>query len=60
MIAKAVKEAQDKGRPVDKAEVNRMYDVLDAYNGMYQRIQDENIKVAQSVLSSGLRTGQRF
>lgn len=54
MIAKAVKEAQDKGRPVDKAEVDRMYDILDAYNGMYQRIKDPNIKTAQSTLSTFL------
>lgn len=54
MIAKAVKEAQDQGRPVDKAEVDRMYDVLDAYNGMYQNIKDPNIKTLQSGFSTFL------
>ncbi len=53
-IAKAVAQAQIAGRPVSKAEVDQMYGLLDAYNGMYGRIQSDSIRNAQSIGSAFL------
>lgn len=47
-IAMAIKEAQDSGREVTKAEVDRMFNILDAYNGTYNRIKNQTIKNIQS------------
>ena len=54
MIATAVAQAQAKGRQVSKAEVDHMYGVLDAYNGMYSRIQSDSVRNAQSAASAFL------
>lgn len=53
-IAKAVYEAQQKGRPVSKAEIDQMYGLLNAYNGMYGRLKSEAVKNASSVFSTFL------
>lgn len=53
-IATAVAQAQKKGRNVSKAEVDQMYGILDAYNGMYGRIQSDSLRNAQSVASAFL------
>lgn len=53
-IAKAVYQAQSKGRPVSKNEIDQMYGLLNAYNGMYGRIKSEAAKNATSVFSSFL------
>lgn len=53
-ILKIVKDAQSKGRPVPKAEVDRMYDLLDAYSGTLGRIQDPTLRTAQSTLGAVL------
>ncbi|AUV61763.1 virion structural protein [Pseudomonas phage Bjorn] len=44
LIAASVKEAQDAGKRVSKEEVDRMYNLVNAYSGMYGRIKDENLK----------------
>lgn len=54
MIASAVAEAQQNGKRVTKEEVDRMYDLVDAYNGMHGRIKDPNIKKLAAVVSGGL------
>lgn len=53
-IAKAVFEAQKAGRKPSKGEVDRMYDMLDAYNGMLGRVKHKGLKTAQSVVGAGL------
>lgn len=53
-ILKIVKDAQSKGREVPKAEVDRMYDLLDAYSGTLGRISDPTLKTAQSTLGAVL------
>lgn len=53
-IAKAVAEAQKAGRPVKKVEIDRMYDLLDAYNGMHKRVTDTRIRGMQSGVSAVL------
>jgi hypothetical protein len=53
-IAKAVYEAQQKGRPVSKGEIDQMYGLLNAYNGMYGRLKSEAAKNAQSLFSAFL------
>lgn len=53
-IAKAVAQAQQQGRQVSKAEVDQMYGLLDAYNGMYGRIQSDALRNAQSITSAFL------
>ncbi|UMO76452.1 putative structural protein [Pseudomonas phage BroderSalsa] len=53
-IAKAVYEAQANGRPVPKIEIDRMYDLLDAYNGLKGRVKDRRIRTAQSTLGAAL------
>lgn len=53
-IATAVAQAQKAGRNVSKAEVDQMYGILDAYNGMHGRIQSDSIRNAQSVASAFL------
>lgn len=53
-ILKIVKDAQSKGREVPKAEVDRMYDLLDAYSGTLGRIQDPTLRTAQSTLGAVL------
>lgn len=53
-ILKIVKDAQSKGRAVPKAEVDRMYDLLDAYSGTLGRIQDPTLRTVQSTLGAAL------
>lgn len=53
-IAKAVYEAQKAGRPVQKVEVDRMYDMLDAYNGMHGRVTDKRMRDIQSAAATVL------
>lgn len=48
MVAKAIVEAQSKGRRVEKQEVDRMYDILDAYNGLHGRVKDARLRQIQS------------
>lgn len=51
-IAKAAAEAQKAGKKVTKEEVDRMYDMVNAYNGMYGRIKDERTKAIAGGVSS--------
>ncbi|AWY03102.1 particle protein [Pseudomonas phage SCYZ1] len=51
-IAKAVKEAQSQGRAVPKLEIDRMYDLYDAYYGLHGRVKDARIRQAQSTLGA--------
>lgn len=53
-ILKIIKDAQSKGRQVPKAEVDRMYDLLDAYSGTLGRISDPTLKTVQSTLGAVL------
>ena len=53
-VVKGIKEAQAKGYNPSKQEVDRMYDLLDAYNGMYGRIETEGLKTLQSVAGAAL------
>lgn len=53
-VLKIIKDAQSKGRPVHKAEVDRMFDLLDAYSGTLGRIADPTLKSAQSTLGAVL------
>ena len=53
-ILKIIKDAQSKGRAVPKAEVDRMYDLLDAYSGTLGRIQDPTLRTVQSTLGAVL------
>ena len=53
-IAKAVAEAQKAGRVVKKVEIDRMYDLIDAYNGMHKRVTDARIRGIQSGVAAGL------
>ncbi|WYV71601.1 virion structural protein [Pseudomonas phage vB_PaeP_SIIA-P2] len=53
-IASAVAEAQRAGKRVTKEEVDRMYDLVDAYNGMHGRIKDPNLKKLAAVTSGAL------
>ena len=54
MIAKAVRQAQAAGYRPKKEEVSRMFDQLDAFNGMLNPIQNKNYKAAQSAFSAFL------
>lgn len=53
-IAKAVYEAQQQGRQVSKGEIDQMYGLLNAYNGMYHRLKSEGAKNASSIASAFL------
>jgi hypothetical protein len=50
-IAAAVKEAQDAGVKVTSEQIDRMFDLVNSYNGMYGRIKNENVKKAAGMLS---------
>uniref|UniRef100_A0AAU6VZK8 Particle protein n=3 Tax=unclassified bacterial viruses TaxID=12333 RepID=A0AAU6VZK8_9VIRU len=54
MIAKTVAESQAAGKQVRQADVDRMYNLLDAYNGLYGRIKNEKTRSAQAVTSAVL------
>lgn len=45
-IAAAVKEAQQAGYNPTKQEIDHLYNLMDAYNGMYNRIQTEGLQTA--------------
>lgn len=51
-VAKSIYEAQQKGRPVQKMEVDRMYDLYDAYHGLHGRIKDARLRQAQSTVGA--------
>lgn len=51
-IAKAVYEAQAAGKVVRQADVDRMYNILDAYNGLYGRIKNEKLRSLNAVAST--------
>jgi hypothetical protein len=51
-VAKAIKEAQKQGYNPTKQEVDRVYDLIDAYNGMYHRIKSEGLKTTLSTASA--------
>lgn len=51
-IAKTVAEAQASGKIVRQADVDRMYNILDAYNGLYGRIKNEKLRSANAVAST--------
>lgn len=53
-IAKIIHEANANGRAVGLDEVQRMYDLLDAYNNMYGRIRNQNVKNLQSIVGAGV------
>lgn len=53
-IAKAVKESQMAGRPVSKLEIDRMYDLYDAYYGLHGRVKDARLRQAQSALGAAM------
>lgn len=54
MVLKAIKQAQAAGYNPSKVEVNRMYDLLDSYNGMLNRIEDQGWKTATSAVGAAL------
>ena len=54
MIAKTVAESQAAGKQVRQADVDRMYNLLDAYNGLYGRIKNEKVRSAQAGFSAAL------
>lgn len=54
LIAKSVRQAQAAGYRPSKAEVKRMFDQVDAFNGMLNPIHDRTIKNAQSNFSTFL------
>lgn len=54
MIAKAVKQAQAAGYRPSKAEVTRMFDMLDAYNGMLGNLHRRRDKIAMSTAATFL------
>lgn len=45
-IAAAVKEAQQAGYNPTKQEIDHLYNLMDAYNGMFNRIQTEGLQTA--------------
>lgn len=51
-IAKTVAEAQAAGKIVRQADVDRMYNILDAYNGLYGRIKNEKLRSLNAVAST--------
>ena len=51
-IAAAVKEAQQAGYSPTSQEVDHLYNLMDAYNGMYNRIQTEGLQTAIGVAST--------
>lgn len=51
-VAKSIYEAQQRGRPVQKMEVDRMYDLYDAYHGLHGRIKDARLRQAQSTVGA--------
>lgn len=51
-IAAAVKEAQQAGYNPTKQEIDHLYNLVDAYNGMYNRVQTEGLKNTISVAST--------
>lgn len=53
-IAKGVYEAQQAGRQVTKGEIDQMYGVADAYNGMYGRIKSQDVKNAYAALGTAM------
>ncbi|AUX83674.1 virion structural protein [Pseudomonas phage NV1] len=53
-ITSAVAEAQAAGKKVSKEEVDRMYNLVNAYNGMYGRIKNQQIKNISGAVSSGV------
>lgn len=52
MIAKTVAESQAAGKQVRQADVDRMYNLLDAYNGLYGRIKNEKVRSIQAGVSA--------
>lgn len=54
MIAKTVAESQAAGKIVRQADVDRMYNLLDAYNGLYGRIKNEKARSVQAGVSAAL------
>lgn len=52
MIAKTIAESQATGKIVRQADVDRMYNILDAYNGMYGRIKSERLRSLNAVAST--------
>lgn len=53
-IVKGIKEAQDNGYRPSPQEVDRLYNLMDAYNNQYNPIQTEGLKTVQSVAMAGL------
>lgn len=51
-IAMAVREGQEAGYPVTSAEVDRMYNMLDAYNGLYNNWKSPTAKTIQSTVGA--------
>ncbi|AFU62933.1 virion structural protein [Pseudomonas phage UFV-P2] len=54
IITSAVAEAQAAGKKVSKEEVDRMYNLVNAYNGMYGRIKNQQLKNITGAVSSGV------
>lgn len=52
MIAKTIAESQASGKMVRQADVDRMYDILDAYNGLYGRIKSEKLRSVNAIAST--------
>lgn len=53
-LARIQAAAQAQGRRLSKAEVDRYYNVLDAYNGMYHNVGSQKLKTLNSVVSTGV------
>lgn len=52
LLLKAGAEAAAAGRPMTNAELDHAYNLLNAYNGQYQRVQHKTQKTAYNVLST--------
>lgn len=48
-VAKGVYEAQQAGRNPTKGEIDQIYGVADAYNGVYRRIKSQDVRKAMAI-----------
>lgn len=53
-IAKGVYEAQQAGRNPTKGEIDQIYGVADAYNGVYRRIKSQSTRQAYAVAATAM------
>jgi hypothetical protein len=51
-VVKGMKEAQEGGYKPSKQEVDRIYNLVDSYNGMYHRVESEGLKKVNNITST--------